>query len=31
VEGYAVLDVDPDGQTLMLNEPLLREQFQLGS
>jgi len=31
VEGYPVLDIDPDGQTLVLNERLLREQFQLGS
>lgn len=31
VEGYPVLDVDPDGQTLVLDERLLREQFQLGS
>jgi hypothetical protein len=31
VEGYPVLDVDPDGQTLLLDERLLREQFQLGS
>ncbi|MFC0532815.1 BREX-2 system phosphatase PglZ [Phytohabitans kaempferiae] len=31
VEGYPVLDIDPDGQTLVLDERLLREQFQLGS
>ncbi len=31
VEGYPVLDLDPDGQTLMLDERLLRDQFQLGS
>jgi hypothetical protein len=31
VEGYPVLDVDPDGQTLVLDERLLRDQFQLGS
>ena len=31
VEGYPVLDIDPDGQTLLLDERLLREQFQLGS
>ncbi len=31
VEGYPVLDLDPDGQTVILDERLLREQFQLGS
>ena len=31
VEGYPVLDIDPDGQTAVLDERLLREQFQLGS
>jgi hypothetical protein len=31
IEGYPVLDVDPDRQTLVLDERLLREQFQLGS
>jgi hypothetical protein len=31
VEGYAVLDMDPDGQSVVLDERLLREQFQLGS
>lgn len=31
VEGYPVLDIDPDGQTLVLDERLLRDQFQLGS
>ncbi|MEU8004188.1 BREX-2 system phosphatase PglZ [Catellatospora sp. NPDC049111] len=31
VEGYPVLDVDPDGQTVILDEQLLREQFGLGS
>jgi hypothetical protein len=31
VEGYPVLDVDSDGQNLVLDERLLREQFQLGS
>jgi len=31
VEGYPVLDVDPDGQSVILDERLLREQFQLGS
>jgi hypothetical protein len=31
VEGYPVLDLDPDGQTVELNERLLRDQFQLGS
>jgi PglZ domain len=30
VEGYPVLDVDPDGQTVVLDQRLLREQFQLG-
>ncbi len=29
VEGYEVLGVDPDGGTLVLDEPLLREQFGL--
>ena len=31
VEGYPVLDVDSDGQNLVLDERLLREQFQLGT
>lgn len=31
VEGYPVLDVDPDGHTVILDERLLREQFHLGS
>ena len=31
VEGYAVLDVDPDGQSVVLDERLLKDQFQLGS
>lgn len=31
VEGYPVLDVDPDGQTVILDDRLLREQFRLGS
>jgi len=31
VEGYPVLDLDPDGQSVVLDERLLREQFQLGS
>lgn len=31
VEGYEVLGVDPDGVTLLLDVPLLREQFRLGS
>jgi hypothetical protein len=31
VEGYPVLDIDPDGQTLVLDERLLKDQFQLGS
>ena len=31
VEGYAVLRVDADGATVILDEPLLREQFGLGS
>ncbi|MET8349020.1 BREX-2 system phosphatase PglZ [Micromonospora sp. NPDC005206] len=31
VEGYPVLDVDPDGKTAVLNERLLRDQFQLSS
>ncbi|GII23648.1 BREX-2 system phosphatase PglZ [Planosporangium mesophilum] len=30
VEGFPVLDLDPDGKTAVLNERLLREQFQLG-
>jgi hypothetical protein len=30
VEGYPVLDLDPDGQTVILDERLLRDQFQLG-
>ncbi|PRY37178.1 PglZ domain-containing protein [Geodermatophilus tzadiensis] len=29
VEGYAVLGVDVDGSTVRLDEPLLREQFEL--
>ncbi|HEX6499649.1 MAG TPA: BREX-2 system phosphatase PglZ [Micromonosporaceae bacterium] len=29
VEGYPVLDVDVDGQTVVLNERLLRDQFHL--
>jgi len=29
VEGYAVLRRDPDGQTLILDEALLREQFEV--
>jgi PglZ domain len=29
VEGYPVLTMDPDGQTVLLNIVLLREQFQL--
>jgi hypothetical protein len=29
VEGYAVLRTDPDGETLILDEDLLREQFEL--
>jgi hypothetical protein len=31
VEGYPVLRVDADGATVILDEPLLREQFGLGS
>jgi hypothetical protein len=31
VEGYPVLDIDPDGETVVLDKKLLREQFQLGS
>lgn len=31
VEGYPVLGVDPDGTTAVLDEELLREQFQIGS
>ncbi len=31
VEGYAVLDLDPDGATCVLDLKLLREQFRLGS
>ena len=31
VEGYAVLRIDADGATVILDEPLLREQFGLGS
>ncbi len=30
VEGYAVLRVDSDGATIVLDEPLLREQFGVG-
>lgn len=30
VEGYPVLDLDPDGQTVLLDEQMLRDQFQLG-
>lgn len=30
VEGYPVIEIDPDGRTVKLNEPLLREQFMLG-
>lgn len=29
VEGFAVLELDPDGRTVRLNEQLLREQFRL--
>ena len=29
VEGYPVIEVDPDGQTVKLDEALLREQFGL--
>jgi hypothetical protein len=29
VDGYAVLMHDPDGVTVVLDEPLLREQFGL--
>ncbi len=29
VEGYAVLDLDPDGKTVLLDRDLLTEQFQL--
>jgi hypothetical protein len=29
IEGYPVLDIDADGQTLVLDERLLREQFRL--
>jgi hypothetical protein len=31
VEGYPILRVDADGATVILDEPLLREQFGLGS
>ena len=31
VEGYAVLRVDADGSTVILDEPLLREQFGMRS
>lgn len=31
VEGYPVLGLDPDGSTAVLDEQLLREQFQLGA
>jgi hypothetical protein len=31
VEGYAVLQFDADGITVVLDEPLLREQFELDS
>jgi len=27
VEGYNVVGVDPDGQTIVLDVPLMREQF----
>ncbi|MGH3278337.1 MAG: hypothetical protein ACRDNW_04280, partial [Trebonia sp.] len=30
VEGYPVLRVDADGATLLLDEPLLREQYGIG-
>lgn len=30
VEGYAVLRLDSDGATVVLDEPLLREQFEVG-
>ena len=29
VEGYAVLRRDPDGETLILDDALLREQFEV--
>jgi hypothetical protein len=31
VEGYAVLDFDVDGSTVRLDEPLLREQFEVSA
>ena len=31
VEGYPVLRVDADGATVIVDRPLLREQFGLGS
>ena len=31
VEGYAVLRIDADGATVILDEPLLREQFGVGA
>lgn len=31
VEGYAVLRIDADGATVILDEPLLREQFGIGA
>ncbi len=30
VESYPVLRVDADGATVILDEPLLREQFEVG-
>jgi hypothetical protein len=31
VEGYAVLRVDADGATLILDDALLREQYGIGT
>ena len=31
VEGYGVVATDTDGQTVLLDVPLLREQFGLGT
>ena len=29
IEGYNVVGVDPDGQTVVLDVPLLRDQFEV--
>ena len=30
VDGYPVIELDPDGVTVVLDRELLREQFELG-